>query len=300
MRNLANECRSLYWFGALLPILTFTACCHLGRPPLKDRAEAIITLQRNEFESQAKIAKALRRISADELKPDRLRTYDTRTLEVLFEALHLADGMMDREDLVPAMEAIFVETFQNRSFIFDMPKSLQDSYIQHRMWAKARDNQMKNHVGDAPLPQFVENEIPAGPAVYDVSEDGRTLTLRPVSLSSGSLIVSVLNPNCHFCQQAEKAISEDHQLMQAFSNSLNVYPAIWSLDLDDITKANKEGKFRYVILYKASQWPGMEFDSTPYFYFFKDGKIVYKLDGWGPGALGKLKEGLKMIAERRG
>jgi hypothetical protein len=64
-----------------------TLGCTSGHEAIKNKAERVITIQRNEHRGLEKtIPAAFDAIDSADLTPDRIKTYDTRTLELLFEA----------------------------------------------------------------------------------------------------------------------------------------------------------------------------------------------------------------------
>lgn len=266
---------------------------------IKTRAEAVVTIDRNErsgSDAEA-IRDSFRLIEDHELKPPRLKNYDTRTLEVLFDAVSIASDRNPRPELSRALDDIFEECLQ-RGFIGNMIDGLYSRYVHQREMHKVRVLCERFPSKTCYLPNIVE--APAGskegPAVYTVSENGKTLTYRAVDLA-GPIIVSAVSPGCHFSNDIVKLIEADPILIGLFrDHAVNIESAPYSLDAEDLAQANRKGRFRYEILYRAAGWKGFELSSTPQFYFVKDGKIAHMINGVKPSEFKeRLKEGLSKI-----
>lgn len=274
----------------------------LSRPTdLKSRAEAVVTLDRNVRgwdASTAAIMNAFNLIAERELEPALLATYDTRTLEVLFEAVRIALDRSQRSDLLQALEDVFQECLR-RGFVGNhLVNHLYARHIQYRDWEKARKLYDRFPSAGPELPDIVEPASPPDgvPAVYVVSEDGGTLTYAPVDLT-GPVIVSVVSPGCHFSNDLVQRIETDPALVSLFrDHAVNIYPAFYSLRTAELARLNREGRFRYAVLHRATDWNGFDFSSTPQFYFVKGGKIVHHIRSVKPDELGvKLEAGLAAI-----
>lgn len=266
---------------------------------IKTRAEAVVAIDRNERGgSGAKaIRDSFRLIDDRELKPPSLKTYDTRTLEVLFDAVAIVSDRNPRPELFQALDDIFEECLQ-RGFVGNMIDGLYSRYVHQREINKVRMLCERFPSKTCQLPNIVGPPTGSkeGPAVYTVSEDGKTLTYRPVNLA-GPMIVSAVSPGCHFSHDIVKLIEADPALIRLFrDHAINVESASYSLDAEDLARANRKGRFRYEILYRASSWKGFDFSSTPQFYFVKDGKIAHMINSVKPSEFkGRLKEGLAKI-----
>lgn len=266
-------------------LLALSACDYPRS--LKARAEAVLVADRNQGMDPSTLAGAAAQISPAELSPERLRALDIRSLEVLFQALDAAHEALGRDDLLRAMTDIFTELLEHRKgHVFDFHERLFAKHVAHRDWAAIRRLYQKFPLEQFLLPDIVETPV-SGPAVYEVEGGGQKLVLRAVDLSAGPRIVSVVAPGCHFSQDAIKAITADPELSRIFSAlAVYIYPAHFSLDIQELARTNGAGPIRYSILRQAADWPGLDFSGTPKFYFFKDGKLVDSVDGWpSPGSI---------------
>ena len=271
--------------------------CRSGHEAIKDKAERVITIQRNEHRGLEKtIPAAFDAIDSADLTPGRIKTYDTRTLEVLFEAAALAADYSDRPELTRVMEDAFEESYK-RGFIGDMIKQLHTRYVAERRWDKARALYKRFSDDSLKVPEVREPSASvSGPAVYEVAPDGKSMTLRPLDIKSRPLIVAVVSGGCHFSQDADAAIAADPRLSQALAdNAVYVDPSRYSLQLERIAENNRTQKYKVFVLYKASGFSGLDFRETPHFYFLEDGRVVHDVLGMGPDITARLREGLTKI-----
>ena len=195
------------------------------------------------------------------------------------------------------LEAIYDESLR-RGYYGHMPDTLYSHYVMQRHWEKARKLNKRFPREPRKLPAIVEPaDAPSDvPAVYTVSKDGRTLTYKQVDLT-GPIIISAASPGCHFSLDAVKLIQADQKLAATFKeHAINVYSAAYGIDAEEIAQINREGGFRYDVLYRGSGWKGFDFSLTPQFYFVKNGKIVSTV-GSGPKSdlIRDLAEGIAKI-----
>lgn len=290
-----------------IPVFAACMCLAWGCAPFAARrvkadAERVITFQRNGGpDDDAKIVSAFDRITPEQTSPAKLKSYDTRTLELLFTAADLTADVRDRPELTRVLEDIFQEAL-GRGFVGDMIAQMHRRYVAERQWGKDRALFQRFPSKERELPEIVEPAAVAldGPAAYDVSPDGKSLTLEAVDLVSRPLIVAVVDPGCHFSQDADAVIAADPELASAFARSaVNIYPAHYELDAEEVAQANRKGKARVRILYKASGWKGFDFRGTPHFYFLKDGKVVDEIEGMHPAKFAaELKRGVARLGLR--
>lgn len=281
--------------GAALLILT--ASC-APTPSLKSRAEGILTLDRNggHDPDPVLLSKLASGISRSELAPEKLRTYDIRTLEMLFEALEAEhDKRVNDRQAVESLEAVFDELLIGRhGYVFDFPKRIFQIYIGQRDWSKARALYDEIPEKELKLPVIEEPAISTGPAVYEVSADGGSMRLRPVDLAAKPMILAVVG--CHFADDALQGIAADPELADLFkTRALIIDPSFFALNTADIADANRVGPFHYTILHKPAGWP-IEFNRSPSFFLIRDGAVAAKLIGWyGKETLDGLRAWVKQL-----
>ncbi len=292
--------RTLQLCAAAAAVMGILVGCADSATTARSKAERVITIQRNErggAEKEKSFLTAFAAFRPAELAPERIRSYDTRTLELLFEATGLVAVSSDRPDLTTLMESMFDEAYRRGFVRRDLVRLLHMRYVVERDWRKARALYARLKWKELEVPEVRDASAPiTGPAVYDVSEDGKVLTLRPVDIVSHPTIVAVVDGGCHFSQDAETAISADAKLSQALvENAIYVDPSLHVIDPDAIAESNRMHKYKVRILYKGSAWPGLDFSSTPHFYFLKDGRVVHEVPGMDSNIAAKLREGLAKL-----
>lgn len=262
---------------------------------LKTRAEAVVTVERNLHgaKRQAAMAAAFKQIEPAELEAPALKTYDTRTLEVLFEAVDAVADDLDRPDLTPVLERVMRASIEH-GWLGHMAEQLFSRYVRERDLKKARSLADEFESKSMQLPNIVEpsTPAPATAAIYRISADGKTLTYEPVDLSK-TMIVSAVSPGCHFSNDVVALIDADPWLSAVIRKyAVNIEAAPDEIDADELAAINRKGGLQYSVLYRESGWNGLKFNLTPRFYFLKDGKVVYKIaDVLPPEFKERFKEG---------
>lgn len=268
-----------------------------GALTVKEKAERVLTIQRNERgDSEQQIAEAFAALTAAELDPNVVKSYDTRTLELLFQAAAVVANDASRADLIRVMETIFGEAY-GRGFVGDMIEQLHRAFVKERDWDKAKALHLRFPWKALNVPEVHAGSGPVdGPAVYEVSDDAKALTLQQVDIASGPIIVAVVAGGCHFSREADAAIAADPRLSQALAETaIYVDPSPSANNLSAIAENNRTQKYKVRVLHKASAWPGLDFRATPSFYFLKDGHIVHSVVGMGPNLAAELSAGLTKL-----
>jgi hypothetical protein len=118
-------------------------------------------------------------------------------------------------------------------------------------------------------------------AVFDLASDQQSLHLHNIDIDERNLIVIVAH--CHFARDAAAQIASDPVLMAALDSA----HVIWlqgssePLDIDAMKAWNTQfPRQRLSVAYDNQQWPRIDFSSSPEFFFFKDGRLVSRRDGW--------------------
>ena len=119
------------------------------------------------------------------------------------------------------------------------------------------------------------------PAVMRVEADGQ-LSLHPADaavLENGVVIIA--HPLCHFSQAASAAILADPQLHDALRTALWLVPTEGNLHLGQIRDWNANHPEQAMQLtYDWLAWDMIPGWSTPNFYFFHDGQLLTRVQGW--------------------
>ena len=85
-------------------------------------------------------------------------------------------------------------------------------------------------------------------------------------------------PGCHFADQALEAIDNDAELGPVFRKY--ALPLASRVDFSSLGNWNTAHKLQYQVTVSNGDWPGIDFTSSPVFYFIKNGKILHEAPGW--------------------
>lgn len=226
------------------------------------------------------------------ITPAGLSKLDDEDLKNAFDAAYSAAFYSEAEAPVLGMEAIVVELARRGLAAGDQIRQLYDAFVTARLWSKARLLR-DAHPDLPPVPQIRESPAVVASGnrrVYEVSKGGKVLTLKELPWGSGPRIVMLTSPFCARSRSASADIDADPALRTAFAaHALRLNAPKLALSAEAL------GPGAYVA-YRRADWPGLELGVTPIFYFYNEGRLLHKVDGW-PSARRKsaLIEGLKRI-----
>lgn len=131
--------------------------------------------------------------------------------------------------------------------------------------------------------------------VYSVLDAGQTIMPKALPLGDGPRIVMLMLPGCEVAEKAMREILANPGVGQAFrehgvviTNRINAESvALWKSHF---------GFPEVYISYKASDFPGFDFNISPIFYFLKDGEIVWSASGWDKNSHQAMQSGLIKIS----
>lgn len=131
------------------------------------------------------------------------------------------------------------------------------------------------------------------------ADDAAAPTLRLDAIDLDTRIVVVSSPGCGFSNAAAAAIPDDPELGTVFAQH-----AIWLIAPTAIVEAaglrqwNRQHPATPIhIAANAAQWP-MDFDTTPQFLVFRDGKLIDRFGRWQRD--GSDRDALHAMLERAG
>ena len=165
---------------------------------------------------------------------------------------------------------------------------MYEALIKARMLTEAREL-----AGRHPLPELealpalheAAGLIAGQPTEWAVNPDKHELLRRGVDLHRPAQVVIVSHPSCHFSQAAMQDIQADSVLSKGFSAQTTwLAPQDTHLNFDVVQRWNREHPERETTLtFRREEWPMIDSWSTPTFYFFKDGAVSAKVEGWPKG-----------------
>lgn len=113
--------------------------------------------------------------------------------------------------------------------------------------------------------------------VYEMGNSPQMMNAESVDPEKlGVVLVGI--PGCHFCNYALAAIESDPKLLKVFRKRGLLLTS--RADFPRILKRNAAKELKYRLVADTKDWPGLDFASSPTFYFMKEGKVLYSFSGW--------------------
>jgi hypothetical protein len=209
---------------------------------------------------------------------------DGPDLDLLFRAAYLAAFYTIDERHVRDMTT-FLDELQGRELASEGHyMHMYEAFIKARMLAEARELARRHPLPELEaLPELREAaDLVAGrPTEWVVDPGKRELLRRSVDLQPAQVVI-VSHPRCHFSQAAMQEIQTDPVLGKIFHEHARwLAPQDTRVDFDVLQQANREHPEQETSLaFRRDEWPMIDSWGTPTFYFFKDGAVSAKLEGW--------------------
>ena len=115
--------------------------------------------------------------------------------------------------------------------------------------------------------------------VYDISDGAEKAMLKALPVGTGLKVVMEIFTGCSAAETAMDQLLIDPVLSALFKK----YGVLLTsrFDAEGILLWRNHFNFPEVyIAYKATDFPGFDFESSPNFYFLKDGEIKFSFSGW--------------------
>ena len=164
-------------------------------------------------------------------------------------------------------------------------------YIKFGYFSKAKELQKKYpDIIKEDIPEVIEDTsvIKNKYKLYEVLDDGKVLKLTSIQIEKGTKIIIFANPYCEFAKKALSLILSDENLRKYFEeNGLLIFPINTSIsEISSISEWNKNNKLKWFVHSSrndlSKDWENFDITQSPNFYFLKDGKIVFQINGFGP------------------
>lgn len=251
-------------------------------PPLSEsiRADIIGKFYRHHFHTLQTEA-VLGRMDAKQISLLLLAAY--RTAFYTLSNQELADLMRD----LKALERLGAAT--NADYVMAV-----SALVAQRRFREARSLQNDHALSMPPTPNLLSRHAVEAPTRLIVKSESELLR-EHLDLKSKEILV-VAHPDCHFTQDAARAISVDPELHQIFSShSQWLAPQDQTTNFANFVQWNQRyPNLQISIAFARSEYPAIDSWSTPTFYFLRDGRIVSSVSGWPSGGNRK-----RIIAEFR-
>ena len=235
------------------------------------------------------------------LAPERLAAYPEPTLNLLFKTLaKISFYTPDREANALKLERAVNEKVKRGTFITDDIESVYSALLAARLFDKARETQER-------FPAIITEKLPAivvpEPAptgswlAYELSGDGKTARLRSLRLHRGAHMIMAMSPGCGVSARAVREIMADPALGPIFgAGAVLVSRRFDAAGVLETKKAT--GLEQVYIAHKWGDFPGVNFMTSPWIFFLKDGRVVSDMRGWsdeGAYSLRRLRKGMESI-----
>ncbi len=242
--------------------------------------------------------------------------YDDKVLKELWLASYMMASYTLGQEYVQQMESIF-NNLKRRGIegeCFEGPcvDDLFSIYLRSSDFSKARQlAQQYPAIRTGYVPDINEDAsvLHKPYRLYKISPDGKSLNLISTHIDEKKQIIALMNPECHFAQQAMDAISATPDLKDYFEkHALIVYPVYSSIaGIAKTAEWNKKNpKLEYFVYLNKNglreDWKQYDLKALTDFYFLKNNRIVYRIPGWGPSkkefiaemrnAINKLNSGI--------
>lgn len=197
----------------------------------------------------------------------------------LFSATELTAFYTADPQHAAVLMAVFAELEKRGIATHTQTKNAYETLVQSQLFSQALLLRA-NHPWLEELPRL-QLTAAKGPSYWhDLGPGG--LRLDGLDISSGSKIVVVAHPDCHFSQNAFLAIERDDALESVFqSHAMLLAPPPRVFELAKIRQWNTtHPSLPMSLAFSKAQWPITMSWETPTFYFYRNGKLMAKVQGW--------------------
>lgn len=212
-----------------------------------------------------------------------LKKYPDAGIDHLYDALFRVSFFFPEHDKsIDFQEKVLEEKLRRGKRVgFDIER-MHKAYIGARKFKNAEA--LRTRFPDVKFP-YVPSEIldntSGGTAwrVYDFDATAEKAMLKALPSGTGPKVIMTMFPGCSAAETALEEILADPELSPLFRK----YGMLLTLRFDTKSMMLWRDHFNFpeaYIAYKASDFPILDFDSSPNFYFLEDGKIKHILPGW--------------------
>ena len=267
-----------------LALLLLAAGCAGSRVTALKTADAVTKESAKDAYDAPTISRLASAFSMDDFSDKRLKLYSDVELNRLYAALSAATFYFpEHADQVAMQENVFKEKSARNTCGKSDVRDMYKTYLGARMFDKA--SAIRKQFPDIKLysmpEKIISDPLPSVTAwrVYNVPDEGKTIELTASQLGKGPKIAMLILPGCEVSETAMKSILDDPELGPVFRRQGTVLTNRVNAETVALWKSHF-GFPEVYLTYKASDFPGFDFDSSPTFYFLVDGKIKYSFTGW--------------------
>ncbi len=250
-----------------------------------------------------RIAAAAARFREADLSNGHLKKYSDNSLDKVYGSLYSAAYTFPEDPVYLRMQrTVLDEKLRRKRPAASDVQHMHRNYVAARLFDEAA----------ALAGRFPDISFQAGPEtiadhtsrrtkwrVFDIPESGSSVVLKALDLGSGQKVVMTMFPGCAVAEKAMTSIMAAPELSGAFREYGMLLTAKFSLENARLWKTSFNFPAFY-IAYKASDFPEMDYRTSPNFYFLRDGEVKFHFFGWdnrdGPSSgTAQMAKGLRAI-----
>lgn len=238
------------------------------------------------------------------LSPGGLRKYSGDTINTLYDTLSkISFYSPDEESYVLRQEIAFDEKIRRDKYNAEDVEDMVSTFLETRLFNKAIN--LKGRFPKMTLPEIPKDIVTGSISqsvswlAYDISDQGNKAELQILPLATGAKIIMFASPGCGAAESAAKNILGDAELNSIFRAAGIIVTR--KFDPAGVEAMKKQFNFPAVyIAHKSNDFPGLQLQPSPHFYFLKDGKSQYEFKSWssennGEYSKKKFRKGLATI-----
>jgi hypothetical protein len=213
------------------------------------------------------------------IAPQALASYNDETIERILYSLWLETFYnKDKPSYVLTEGAVFDEKARRGHAVAEDVESMAEAYLENWLFDKAADLKRRFPKADFTVPQIAPSGVSTSCAnckwrAFKILDGGKKLKLVALPLDKGPQLVIAVLPGCHFVGQFVKLAQSQPRMM----DFIRKHAILLSREYrpDDIAKAAAQLGIPAYQAYSMADFPGIKLESSPEFYFLKDGKQAH-------------------------
>jgi len=226
----------------------------------------------------------------------RLQAYDSGTLKNAYDLTSYSNFYTPGEESLAAQGELLAELGKRGLANEDKVQDLYQRLLNSKLFPRAAALKAVHPAYELQTVPPITGSLKTKPgeaAVYFTSDGRSALEIKKLKKSGRRILVAAF-PGCHFADQALEAIDKDAELGPIFRKY--ALPLTSRVDFASLGSWNTAHKLQYRMTVSNGDWPGIDFTSSPIFYFIKNGKILHEAPGWADeDPFSRIYEGLSKL-----
>ena len=223
-----------------------------------------------------------------------LGAYSRQALLDAYETTGYYVAYSPAKDKLESLENIFAEIEKRKMEDAGKVKTLYGLLLDARKFDTAGLLRARYAGYELENPPKLSGKEPARGKIFVYKVTARNVLATEAAGLKGKQIIIAAQPGFHPTQRAFKEIEADKVLSDIFKNKGLLLAA--GSDFAGVNEWNGSHKVKFKLINSARDWPGIDLENSPSFYFLEDGKIVYSFTGWPQdGNMAELHTGLRRL-----